>query len=1125
MKLTANPALGLFHVWVGSSGAKLVRVMKLTTIIILAVCLQSSANGLAQNTVTFSGKDVNLESVFTAIKKQTSYRFFFNTSIIQNASKITIEVKNAPIDQVLNLALKDQSLTFAIKGRTIFVMKKPEEDKSSQVAPPQGDPVTVKGTVTDEQGNPLAGANVKVKGTDKGVTTDEQGRFTLSNVDGNGMLEISFVGRETLLLAVKGKTIFSIALGQKIAQLDETVVIAYGTTTRRFSTGNVTSVKAIDIEKQPVNNPLLALQGRVPGMTIIQNTGVPGGSLSIQIRGQNSINFASEPMYIIDGVQFSTQLLSNVGGGITGKIGSNGGNPLNYLNPADIESIDILKDADATAIYGSRAANGVVLITTKKGKSGKMSIDVRVYEGMGKVSKKLDLLNNDQYLEMRHEAFMNDNATPSLIDRDLKGDWDTTRYTDWQKELIGRNAQYSDAQLSLSGGNNETKYLIAGSFHKETTVFPGDFNTKKSALHFNFSSTSVDQRFNIMLSGVYVNDNAKLPRADMTQNIFGSPVAPPFYNEDGSLNWQFTSAGVLTFSNPVAQLLNKYKNTTNNLIGNLACNYNLFPGLDLKASMGYTNLSANEINMSPIAAKPPNFPASLKVGNANFVNNNIRSWIIEPQATYQVAIKKGQLNALIGSTFQQNISNNLIIAGNGYTSDLTLENIQSAPIVTVTTSTFAKYKYNAIFGRLNYNWQQRYLGNFTLRRDGSSRFGPENQFHNFYSVGGAWIFSNELFIKNKVKFLSYGKLRVNFGTTGNDQIGDYKFLDLYSNTAYPYQGGLGLYPANLFNPLLAWEETKKLEGGIDVGFFQDRIYATASIYRHRSGNQLLSSALPAMTGFPSIITNIPALVENIGYEFALSTRNILSKKFTWRTNFNLTIAKNKLKNYPDFIGSIYENRLVIGKPVTVIKVFNFQRVNPTTGIYEFGDGNGGLTTRPDTATRTTAYGLINTVPKFYGGFQNTFQYRDFELDILFQFVKQIGQQFLVNPNLTPPGRFSVLNNQPVSVLDRWKKTGDATIIQKYSQKSTSDVAVGYTNMLNSDLAYGDASFIRLKNVSLSYQLPQSFRNKLHLKNFRIYFQGQNLLTITNYKGLDPETQSVTSLPPLRVLTFGVNITL
>ncbi|SEP46726.1 TonB-linked outer membrane protein, SusC/RagA family [Niastella yeongjuensis] len=1133
MKLTANPALGLFHVWVGSSGAKLVRVMKLTTIIILAACLQSSANGIAQNTVTFSGKDVNLEMVFSAIKKQTTYRFFFNTSIIQNASKITIEVRNAPIEQVMNLALKDQSLTFAIKGRTIFVMKKPEEEKqSSQVMPLQGDPVTVSGRVTDEQGNPLVGANVKVKGTNNGVTTDGQGRFTLANVDGNGMLEVSFVGHETQLLPVKGKTMFTVALGQKVGVLDETVVIAYGTTTRRLSTGNISSVKAIDIEKQPVNNPLLALQGRVPGLIITQSSGFTGSAIKVQVQGQTSIGvgIGSDPLYVIDGVPFPSRSLFTLSAiqGTAGSAPNQAGiqtgsvNPLSFINPSEIESIDVLKDADATAIYGSRAANGAILITTKKGKVGKTKVDFNLQTGAGNVSHFLDVLNREEYLEMRNEAFKNDGITPRSTDYDINGTWDTTKSTNWQKELIGGTSRYTNLNSSVSGGTVNTQFLLSAGYHKETTVFPGDLADQKGSLHFNVNNVSPSQKFKLQLSGSYLIDNNQMISSDLTSvAVSMSPVAPNLYNDDGSLNWALLANGNSTWVNPLSFLYNEYSNKTSNLIGNLITSYEILRGLNIKASFGYNKLQSEQYKISPLqSVRPERRAATLRSSDFSF--SSINNWIIEPSLEYKFSINELKVNTLIGSTFLQNDNDYRGQSGSGYSSDVFIKDINSAPTKSA-SGYFSLYKYNALFGRVTGSWNDKYIVNFTARRDGSSRFGSQNLFHNFGSIAGSWIFSKESLIANKLPFVSFGKFRISYGTTGNDQIGDYRYLNLYNSVTgigVAYQNSTGLVPNGLPNSYLQWEETKKLQFGLDLGFFNDRILLNANYYQNRCSNQLLDYMLPITAGFPSITRNYPAAIQNTGWELSLNTLIIKTASLTWTNSINLTVPRNKLLKFPDIESSSYATMYTVGKPVTIRRAYKYLGVDQTTGIYNFLAQDGSVTSKPISNDLTE---IVNTSPKYYGGFQNSISYKGFQFDILFQFVKQIGSNsyYLFGDRvgqLLSDGR----GNQPENILNRWKKTGDISVVQR-AYISNSNLSTAEVRALQSDVVYTDASYVRIKNASLSWQVPQSWQRKIATHDVKIYVQGQNLFTITKYKGLDPEIIGSQSLPPLRVVTIGMQV--
>lgn len=1098
---------------------KAVRIMKIAAILLLATCLQVTAAGHAQK-ISLSEKDAPIEKIFKKIERMTDYKFLYMSELLDKANKVTISVKDASVEQVLDLCLKEQLFDYEINETTIVI--RPRLGVKNKVSPELtiSELIDVSGKVTDNEGRPLIGANVKVRGTNIGVTTDNNGNFLLKNVSESAVLEISFVGHEMKTLTVRGVGFVSIALDQKLSLLDETVVIAYGTTTRRLNTGNVSTVKATDIEKQPVNNPLLALQGRVPGMEITQSTGLPGSGVKVQIRGQNSIQSGNDPLYIIDGVPYFSQNITTGLNGILGYSGTSAaGSPLSNINPADIESIDVLKDADATAIYGSRGANGVVLLTTKKGKVGKMKVDVNMQSGFGKVTRKLDVLNTRQYLDMRYEAYNNDSRIPSIATGYDLTVWDTTRNTDWQKELIGGTSQYNDLQANLSGGNVNIQYLVGGGYHKETTVFPGDMADKKGSILFNINCVSANQKFRLMLSGNYLADNNKLMAQDLTTlAITLPPDAPPLYKQDGSLNWAPNPSGFGTWQNPLTYLLLKFNNSTTNLISNAIISYKVFRGLEIKSNFGYTNTQSDQYNLFPSTYSDPAKRQSLgnSARSARFAYNTIRSWIIEPQANYSVPIGRGTLTALIGTTIQQSKSNGQNVNGYGYSNDLVLRDITSASSVAI-SSINSMYKYNALFGRINFNWKDKYLANLTARRDGTSRFGPANRFHNFKAIGIGWVFSKEEFIQRNLSFISFGKLRTSYGTTGNDQVGDYSFLDLYNPiSGYTYQGVTGIMPVRLFTPDLAWEETRKLEAGIELGFLKEKVVLMASYYSNRSSNQLTSYTLPYVTGFASISKNLDALVQNTGWEFLLNTTNVTTKDFRWTSSINLTVNRNKLVSVAPGMSDNY--KMLTGYPLGTNYHSNLLGVDPVTGLYQFGDGKGGATLRPDTLDYFLSARPHNTLPKFYGGFQNSIIYKGFQLDFLFQFVKQIGRNYLY------AGIPGTLRNQPVTVLSRWQKPGDISSIQRFSHFN-STVSSSWNYALYSDQGYSDASFIRLKNLSLSWQLPDLWRDKIHFQNFRIFIQAQNLFVITNYQGIDPENQNASSLPPLRIITVGVQVTL
>lgn len=1102
---------------------KALRIMKLTAFLILATCLQVAASDGFGQKVTLSEREVPVEKIFNEIKKQTGFNFLYTSNLLANAHKVTVQVTNAPVNEVLDIALAGQGLEYRVKGedKLIIIKNKPVVKTVAEAGTKEGGPIDVSGRVTDADGHALPGANVQVRGSNIGVITDKDGRFSLKDIPENSILEITYVGHEMKTLNVRGGGLVNIALEQKLSMMDETVVVGYWNTTNRLKTGNVSVVKAEDIAKQPVNNPLLALQGRVPGLFITQANGLPGSGIQVAIQGKNSINRGNEPFYVIDGVPYTSLLLPNYGsvlGSSAQGIQATSGNPLSFLNPADIESISVLKDADATAIYGSRGANGVILITTKKGKSGQTKVDVNLQTGWGKVTRTLDLLNTQKYLEMRHEAKINDNESIYTTDYDINGFWDTTRYTDWQKELIGNTAHYTDVNANVSGGTANTQILVGAGYHRETTVFPGSLSDERGSLHFSIINTSTNQRFKMQLTGNYLEDNNRIISGDLTEAaIRFAPNAPKIYNEDGLLNWMPDANGASTWDNPLAYLYNRYKNKTKSLVGNAMLSYQIVPGLEIKSSFGYTNLQSNDIATFPLISTRPDFRSFIQ-RSALYSNNNISSWIIEPQISYITKLGNSRLEGLLGTTIQQNMSNGLQIRGSGFNSDVVLDDIKSAPSITIDGTVNTVYKYNALFARLSYNLFDKYLLNLTARRDGSSRFGPGSQFHNFGAAGIGWIFSKEGVLKKYLPWISFGKVTASYGSTGNDQIGDYQFMTLYNNSfsvGVPYQGVNGLQPGTLSNGFLQWEETKKLQVGLDISLFKERVSFTASYFCNRSSNQLLNYYLPIQTGLGSIFRNLPANVQNSGWEFTLNTSNINTKNFSWSCDFNITIPKNLLLKFPSIETTGYGSTYIVGEPITITKVYSFGGVDPSSGVYQFFDNKGNLTSAPDFSTDRTI--LINTAPIVFGGIKNNFKFGGVQLDFLFQFIKRKGLNYLFG-NATG-AYFNI--NQPISILNRWQKPGDKTSIQRYNSNFSLVNQSLYAN--ESDASYADASFVRLKNLSLSYTMPESWYRGTKLNNVRLYMQGQNLFTITNYIGLDPETLSSTTLPTLKVFTIGLQM--
>jgi TonB-linked SusC/RagA family outer membrane protein len=1095
---------------------KTLRVMKLLAIILLTACLAASANGHSQ-VITYSGQNVKVETVFAVIKQQSGYSFFYNNEDLQAATPVTVNLKNEPLEKALQLILANQPLQFSIEEKTVFIIKKniPASPVINEI--PQPAFIDITGKVTDKEGNPLQGASITIKGTNKGTTTNSRGEFVLTGTNATDEIVISNAEYISQTIKLNGRYNLNVSLEINDNPLDQVQVIAYGKTSSRVATGSSTTITSKQIEQQPVSNPLLTLAGRVPGLIVNQTTGFSASGLKVQIRGQNYLNgstLTNDPLYVIDGIPYTAQLLGSLSG-ILGTSGYNpSGNPFSFINPDDIESIAVLKDADATSIYGTRAANGAILITTKKGKNAGTQISINIQNGFGKVTHFLPVMNSAQYLQMRHEALKNDNALPALNDWDLNGDWDTTKSHNWQKELIGGTANYLNYNASISGGTNLVQYLVSGTYHRETTVFPSDLGSQKADLHFNIGTSSANQKFHAALTGGYMFDDNRLPNKDLTSLATSlAPIAPDLIT-DGKINWGNNSAGVSTlWYNPMAYLLQPYVRKTNNLIGNLQLNYDILSNLKFSTNLGYTDLVSNETIILPLSAQPDDTKSFASRG-AFFLNQDIHSWLVEPQLNYSHFIGKGKVEVLLGSQLNQNFTNGTTIDALGQSSDETLLNLSAANFFGVKSLPIAVYKYASLYTRLNYNLNNKYIINISGRRDGSSRFGPANRFANFGSVAAAWIFSEVKFIKSELPWLSFGKLRSSYGTTGSDQIGDYQYMNLYSvsSTTINYQNIVGLLPNGFPNPNLQWGITKKFDIAATLGFLKDRVTVEMNFFLNRSGNQLGGFQLPIFTGYPAYIKNLPILTQQKGWEFSLSTKNIQTKTVSWTSNINMSVGRNKLLSAANIPFWLQRE----GLPFSGYFVYHYVSLDPASGLYQFSDGNGGVTTTPQFNSSKTLNSFVDLNPRFSGGFSNTVTYKNFAIDFLLQFTKQTAFGLFMGNDI--PGKFNA--NQPTWLLDRWKSPGDVATYQAYTAQN-STLVDSYTNITNSDAAYVDASYIRLKNVSLSWQTPVVLAQKLGLKNLKLYAHAQNVFTITKYLGLDPETFNGV-LPPLRVISFGIH---
>lgn len=616
----------------------------------------------------------------------------------------------------------------------------------------------------------------------------------------------------------------------------------------------------------------------------------------------------------------------------------------------------------------------------------------------------------------------------------------------------------------------------------------------------------------MQFSGSYLSDNNYLPGMDLTaQALSLPPDAPPIYDSSGNLNWAHSS-----WTNPLRITKTLFLAKTETLNSNLVLGYQLTADLEMKINAGYNRLSFNETSTFPLGSYDPAW--GIPFGAAAFAENNSNTWILEPQLQWKRSLGSSKVEILIGSTFQGSNQKAQTLDATGFTNDALIENIAGASNIYVIATNDLHYKYQALFARLLYNINNRWLFDFTGRRDGSSRFGPGNQFASFGAVGASWIFSNQPFIQKRFAVLSFGKCRTSWGVTGNDQIGDYQYLSTYSPTPYPYDNTGGLYPNNLSNPNYSWEKNNKWEGALETGWFHDRLLLNASYYINRSSSQLVPYALPLITGFSSIVANLPALLMNSGWEFDINSRNVRSRSFTWTSSINLSIPKSKLIAFPGIAGSSYATRYAIGKPLGIVHAFDMAGVNPETGVYQFYDSKGDLTNNPVYPDDLKTNKVIQQ--DLFGGLGNSFQYKGWSLDVFFQFVKQSGRDYRYS-FFSVPG---TLSNQPEAVTLRWQKSGNLTNIQKYSQDPGSAASTAYYNVNGyGDNTVVDASFISLKNIAISYNLSSATLNRFHISLFKIFIQGQNLLTINHYTGLSPQTQNFNNIPLLTTITVGFQI--
>ncbi len=1128
---------------------KLLLIMKLSVLLLFFTCLQLSAV-VSSQTVSLKVSDASLKVVLREINKQTGYQFFYDDNLLKSAGKVTLDLTDVPIDEALAQCFSNIPVDYEVIDNTIVLRPNTKNKIQDQLSELPQETLRLTGTVQDKNGVPLQAAAIIVKGTTIGTSTDEQGNFVLYCPVGSLALEISMLGMKTQEVMIDGKTSFSILLDEEAMGIDEVQIIAYGTTTKRLNTGSVSTVKGKQIETRPVGNIMQALQGQVTGLSVVNTNAGIGAPPTINVRGVNSLSSGTNPLVIIDGVIQNSSLgdlISSSNGNSTAggaNFYTSGVSVLNSINPNDIESIDVLKDADATAIYGSRGTNGVILITTKKASIGKTVTTASLSTGWISSTGTVKRMNTSEYLKMRRDAFATGNMTATSVINPITPTnlnapdlllWDTTAYTDYTEMEMGNTAPTYSADISMSGGTKALNFLTSANYSRIYDVYMDKPYQERLTGHISLNRTSENDRLKMNVNAIFGLQNQKFSQINRGATTAATNMNVPnyeIYNNDGTLNFA-TGKGYLNgyYFNPIPLTNMDVYSKTGNLMLSGDVSYEFIKNLVAKVQMSYGLQSTEYHNIFPTTAMSVQTDANYPVPTGEHTFNRYQSLNIEPQLTYTRKISKGSASALLGGTFFDKTQDRTgTTVTNPGSDDLLYSYSSGKPTSTGNSSNYNRFVSG--FGRLNMQWDNKYLANFTFRRDGSSRFGPNNKFANFWSVGSAWIFSEESFIKDKLSFFSFGKIRGSYGTTGNDNISDYAYLSLLraptGTFSGMYQGSGGLNPS-FPNPNIQWESTTKYDVGLELGFFNNRILLNGTYYHTLADNLLVALPLPGQTGFTNYTGNFVGTVQNTGFEFDLTTHNFSpGKKVQWITKLNISTNNNILKEFPDIESSTYAYQYEIGRAIpssTQLEMpYNFTGVDPATGLPTFKDINGdGNVTTSDYSQNAAWIGTSR--PTIWGGMTNTVSYKGFTLDLFLQFTDGLFTTWYY-ATAFPNG--SMINPSSDVVGNYWMKPGDVT---KYPRlytgvSGTSAYIQPITSMYNWSSAHIYKSYyIRLKNIQLSYNLPANVLAKLKLNNAMVYITAENLAVYCPVKLFkDPELTSPRGMALTKSFTTGIRLT-
>ena len=1125
--------------------------MKMILTLTLVAVMQVNASTYAQS-VSIKASNISLKALFKELRKQTGYGFLYQEEDLKNTRNVSLNFIDEPIEKVLKYSFSNQPIVYNIDKKLVIITPKPIINEAQAE-------INIQGKVVDESGSPMVGVGVKVKNTNTTTVTDVKGVYKIKIMSNTATLVFSYVGYDSQERSVNADAVVNVTLKQNQTDLEQVVVIGYGEVAKKDLTGSVSNVKMSELQKAPVATFEQALAGRVAGVQVSSGDGQPGADMNIVIRGGNSLTQSNSPLYVIDGFPVEENLGS-------------------VLSPNDIESISILKDASATAIYGSRGANGVVIIETKKGKIGKPVVDYQSSVGLNNVTKKMELMSPYEFVRYQLEINPAQTEFVYLTEPNKKlDDYKNISTLDWQDKMFNSRL-VQQHNISVTGGTGDTKYVASGSyFDQNGIIINSGYQRYQGRLMLD---QKINKKVKFLLNINAGNEKnfggvAASARASSTQpystylmyQVWGArPVSAGLDLENETIDPEANDARF----NPYISALNEFRQRINTTIfANSKINYNITQELELAISGGINHSAVkNEEFYNSQTSKGYPFPDNVLRVNGSITNNQLTSLLNENLLTYRKRFNKNSNLNVVGGFTVQKVSNEQdgFQAKNVPNEDLGISGIDEGEMSSLRSSK-SVFTLVSFLGRVNYNYKSKYIFTASFRADASSKFSENNRWGYFPSGAFAWNMSKEKFMRS-LDFISNAKLRASYGLTGNNRIGDFSYL---SSISFPY----GSYYSfnnqtpqqaailnNYGNNDLKWESTGQLDFGLDLGLIKDRFNLTIDVYRKTTSDLLLKANVPYSTGFSSIFKNI-GKVRNQGIEFTLGSTNIKSNNFQWSSDFNIAFNSNKILALADdqetmistigFPAPYSASQLYlaqVGGPAAVFYGYkwlgNYQvgdfdkqpdgsyllkntiplngnsRANIKPGDIKYDDINGdGIVNEKDRVV------IGSALPKHIGGFNNNFSYKNFALNVFFQW--SYGNHiYNANRDMFEGNIYSRFGlNQYATYVNRWTPDNPNNEYYRFGGQGPAGRFSSRT--------IEDGSFIRLKTVSLSYNLPSKLLSKIKVKSAGIFITGQNLYTWTKYSGMDPEVSVANTIltpgfdysayPRERTLVFGIKASL